>query len=66
MFLYRIIPDGGKHSRLCCKKNREKFCAEAHRSAGKTVFQNLITDIIKSNPWVCVDYILNGQPLMVV
>jgi len=35
MFLCRIIPDGGKHGRFCCKEHRKKFCAEAHRSAGK-------------------------------
>jgi len=34
MFLYRTIPDGGKHGRLCCKKHGKKLCAEAHRSAG--------------------------------
>jgi len=28
-----------------------------------TVFQNLITDIISSNPWGCVDYVSNGATI---
>lgn len=28
-----------------------------------TVFQNLITDIITNNPWVCVDYVSNGATI---
>lgn len=58
MFLCRIIPDGGKHGRLCCKKpvksSVRKLTAPLE---SMTVFQNLITDLITNNPWGCMDYI---------
>ena len=62
--LNRFYPDGEKPGRLCCKKAREssvrKLTAPLESVA---VFQNLITDIISSIPWGCVDYVSNGATI---
>lgn len=64
MFLCWIISDGGNMADFVAKSTVKSSMRKLTTSLeSMTVFQNLITDIITNNPWVCVDYVSNGATI---